>query len=253
MNSAHDGGVTIPTLERHISLEIAFNVRHLGGYRTRSGGRTSDRIIRAASLHRLTPDSVADLAGNGLAVVVDFRSAVEVERDVTPDMAQHGITNLNVPVFQSDAAPSALGDNFPGFGAIYERFLEQGGAAYRALAETILDYDGVVLFHCAAGKDRTGVASMLLLELAGVSESDIVADYAESSYHLESEKPVWLERMAARGMDARLAEQLLGSHPEAMEHTLDVLRHRWGSAAGYLRAQGLPGSDIERLQERLVG
>jgi protein-tyrosine phosphatase len=245
--------VTIPTLERHISLEIAFNVRHLGGYRTRSGGRTSDRLIRAASLHRLTSGSVADLAANGLAAVVDFRSAVEVARDTTPDMRRHGIANVNVPVFQSEAAPSALGENFPGFGAVYVRFLEQGGAAYRALAETILASDGAVLFHCAAGKDRTGVAAMLLLDLAGVGEADIVADYAESSYHLESEKPAWLERMSERGMSHELADQLLGSHPEAMEHTLDVLRHRWGSAAGYLRAQGMPGPDIERLQERLVG
>jgi protein-tyrosine phosphatase len=183
---------------------------------------------------------------------VDFRSTVEVERDVTPDMTRHGVRNIQAPVFQSDAAPSALGEDFPGFGAIYERFLDQGGGAYRTLAETVLDYDGSVVFHCAAGKDRTGVGAMLLLELAGVAEVDIVADYAESAYHLESERPVWIERMTGRGMSPELSEKLLGSHPEAMEVTLDVLRHRWGSAAGYLRSQGMTGQRIEQLQERLV-
>jgi protein-tyrosine phosphatase len=251
-NVTDDVPVTTTTLERHISLEIAFNVRHLGGYSAANGRRTTARVIRAASLHRLTPKSVAHLAANGLKTIVDFRSTAEVERDRTPDMNEHRVRNINVPVFESDAAPSALGDNFPGFGAVYERFLDQGGTAYRTLAQSVLDAEGAVLFHCAAGKDRTGVGAMLLLELAGVAESDIVADYAESADRLESERPVWIERMTERGMSPELSEKLLGSHPEAMEFTLDVLRHRWGSAAGYLRAQGMSGQRIEQLQERLV-
>jgi protein-tyrosine phosphatase len=244
--------VTIPTLERHISLEIAFNVRHLGGYEAAQGRRTRDRLVRSASLHRLTPESVHQIVAAGVSTIVDLRSTAEVERDVTPDMSTQSVRNVHAPVFQSDAAPSAMGDNFPGFGTVYERFLEQGGPAYRTLAESVLESDGVVLFHCAAGKDRTGVAAMLLLDLSGVGERDIVADYAESEYHLESERPVWMERMSERGMSPELSAKLLGSHPEAMEITLDVLRHRWGSAAGYFRAQGMSGHQIERLQERLV-
>lgn len=248
----HNGDVTVPTLERQLSIQIAFNVRHLGGYRAAGNRTTGQRVVRAASLHRLTSDSVSSLVESGLRVIVDLRSTVEVERDVTPDMSQHDVNNLHVPVFQADASPAALGEDFPGFGQVYERFLEQGGHAFRALAEAIVNTDGTVLFHCAAGKDRTGVGAMLLLDLAGVDESTIVADYAESAGHLQSERPVWLQRMAQRGVSNELAEELLGSEPEAMEYTLDVLRHRWGSAAGYLRAQGMSTANIERLQERLV-
>src|SRR5690606_23117977 len=128
----------------------------LGGYPAPGKRRTRADVIRSASLHRLTTESIASLRETGITTIVDLRSTVERERDVTPDMSAHNVANVHLPVFESDASPSGLGENFPGFGPIYERFLENGGNAYRRLCEHIAASDGGVLFHCAAGKDRTG-------------------------------------------------------------------------------------------------
>lgn len=243
--------MTTDTIDRVIDLEVSFNIRHMGGYVTKSG-RTSSRIIRAGSLHRLQSHSIERLAGMGVRSVIDFRSSTELERSPTPAMGGHGIWVRNVPVFNADASPTGLKENFPGFGPVYERFLDQGAAAYRALAETVAETDGGVLFHCAAGKDRTGVAAALLLDLAGADDEVIVSDYTETARHLAPEIPRFLEDMAGRGIERGFAEQLLSSEAEAMESTLATIRHRWGGAEGYFASIGVAPATIQRVQERLV-
>lgn len=240
------------TLTRTINLEVAFNVRHLGGYRAANGRRTPATIIRSAGLHRLTGGGSRQVADLGVRTIIDLRSEVERERDVTPDLAPLGIRTVWAPVFQSDASPSGLGKDFPGFGKVYERFLDDGQAAWRTTAETIGAAPGAVIVHCSAGKDRTGVAAALLLDLAGVERDEIVADFAESAGNLAPERDRWLPAMEKRGISAALTEQLLASDPEDMEYLLDRLHRRWGGAAGYLRSTGLESSTIEKLQQKLV-
>lgn len=241
----------IPTIERVITLEVAHNVRHVGGYR--AGERTtSARIIRAASLHRLTNDSIDALRSLGVKAVVDFRSQRELEQTPTPAALSESIAVTHAPVFTSDASPAGFDTEFPGFGPVYQRFLDEGKPAYRALAETILRTDGSVLFHCAAGKDRTGVAAALLLELAGVDDDAIVSDYAETERHLAPEIPTWIEKMGERDIPAERAEKLLRSDPVAMKQTLANLRSGWGGAAGYFEATGLSVPQIDLLRERVL-
>lgn len=238
--------------DRELRLEIAHNVRHLGGYQTASGRTTSESVIRSASLHRLTGNSMRGLAEAGVTTIIDFRSDAERVRSVTPDPAPYGIRHIHAPVFQEDASPVGMEHEFPGFGTVYQRFLEMGRDAYRTLIEVTAESDGRVLFHCAAGKDRTGVAAAILLEIAGVDDETIVADYTLTEPLLQPMLEQWLPEMRERGVDEARARQLLAAPRDAIETALQALRGKHGSAEGYARDLGVSHSTISGLRARLL-
>lgn len=244
------------TALRTIDVEVAYNVRHLGGYATRSGRRTSENLVRSASLHRLTDAGAAHLADFGIDIVVDFRSSTEREHMATPELMHHGIRHVHAPVFQSNASPVNLSEGFQGYGEVYGRFLDTGRDAYRTFFETVATSEGRVLFHCAAGKDRTGVAAALLLMLAGVDDRDIVEDYSHSAALLkpqwESWQPTEEEKARATQITPELRDRLLASDPEDMEITILNIRSRWGSAEAYMASIGIRPATIERVYERMT-
>lgn len=244
--------MTTATLTREITLDVAHNVRHIGGYRTRGGRTTSPAFIRSGGLQALTAESLIEIRRLGIRTVIDFRSAPERDEHATPDLAQYAIRQVVAPVFEADGSPAGLAASFPGYASVYRSFLETGRKAYRTLAETIASSEGGVLFHCAVGKDRTGVAAALLLDLAGVPEATIIEDYAHSGRLLLPMLPKWKEGMAARGMDVSQAEELMASHPSDMADLLDHLGATWGSAAGYLSSIGVSQPVLTAVRERLL-
>ncbi len=238
---------------RELRLEIAHNVRHLGGYSTSNGRTTHDDIIRSASLHRLTDTGMRHLAEAGVTTIVDLRSNMELERDVTPDPAPYGIRMVHAPVFQYDASPVGLeSEAFPGYGVIYERFLDVGRNAYRTLFETAAEADGRILFHCAAGKDRTGVAAALLLDLAGVDEATIIEDYTLTETLLAPMVAEWLPAMQERGVDPERGKAMMAAPAEAMTSALAHLRGQFGNAEGYAREIGVSDAVVSAVRSRMV-
>jgi protein-tyrosine phosphatase len=109
-----------------------------------------------------------------------------------------------------------------------------------------------VLFHCAAGKDRTGLAAALLLDLAGVAEDEIIADYVLSAELLRPQMDEWLSRMAEREIEEQRALQLMAANADDMRTTLRTIERRWGSAAGYLASIGLDDGVVDLARVRLA-
>lgn len=245
--------MTLTIESRLLEIEVAHNVRHLGGYRTSGGKSTNNSIVRSAGLHRLTPNGIGTLADHGIRVVVDLRSAAEREREATPSLESGGIATVSAAVFDIDASPEGLGKNFTGYAPVYRSMLETGREAYRTLFETIARTDGGVLFHCTAGKDRTGIASALLLGIAGVPYQLIVEDYAVSEGLLMPLMPAWLPRIQERGLTEEQARGMLASHPGAMESTLEHIDEQWGGPDGYMLDIGVARDEIDQLRARLVG
>ena len=129
-----------------------------------------------------------------------------------------------------------------------ERAQETVARSIRVLAETPADASAV--YHCAAGKDRTGVLSALLLALFGVDENLIIADYALSQDKhgpgdRPAERPAWLRRGVA---DA--PPETLHAKPETMHELLGELRKRFGGVEAYARTCGIGPDTIELLRER---
>lgn len=255
MQSVTNATTERETTDRKIPLEIAHNVRHLGGHPTAGGQETTATdLFRSGSLHELTAAGQAALAGLGVRVVVDFRSDVEHERYPTPDLSASDINVIKAPVFQTDASPGALArvESFPGYAATYRQFLTEGGRAFRTLFETIATVSGPVLFHCAAGKDRTGVAAALLLDLAGVPDEHIIEDYALSTAELEPIVEERLDRFKEYGISIEIGRKMMAAPPRDMELTLDFIRSRWGSAAGYMGSLGLAPATIDAVRARML-
>lgn len=246
-------GMTTKELTRDIELEVAFNVRHMGGYRTADGRRTTESIIRGASLHRLTERGVGALRDEGVTAVVDLRSGVERRDTATPDLGFAGIRMVAAPVFEQDGSPVGMREAFPGYATVYQRLLDIGRTAYRRLFETIAETDGRVLFHCAAGKDRTGVGAVLLLSLAGAGADDIVRDYSVSRERLAGAMPFFEKNMRERGGDVSKLAALMASNPEDLRATLVHLDERWGGADGYLAEIGVSEAVRGEVRAKLVG
>jgi protein-tyrosine phosphatase len=113
--------------------------------------------------------------------------------------------------------------------------------------------EGGVLIHCAAGKDRTGLISALLLGLVGVPAETIAADYAMTAELLRPRDEAWLAAAAPEERAER--EALLARYApraEVMVEVLAGLEERYGGVEGYLRAAGVSPADLDRLRERLL-
>src|SRR5207249_1518323 len=138
------------------------------------------------------------------------------------------------------------------WGARMRRLAEAAQAPIAHLITLLAEAAGPVVYRCAAGKDRTGVVSAVLLGLLGVRDEVVVADYAATGENLDA----IIERlMAARGyqtMLAALPPDTLHAEAETMIAFLARIRERYGSMRGYVRAAGVADAVVERLAERLL-
>ncbi|WP_338090421.1 tyrosine-protein phosphatase [Planosporangium thailandense] len=246
------------TVDRVIPFSTVFNFRDLGGYPAAAGSTVRwSRLYRSDGLHRLTPVDFEDFAALGVRTVLDLRRPDELEADgrvaESLGLAYH---NLN---FHADLWPQfTLGAALPRYLADRYAEMAEGGLTGRnavaASLRLIADSDSTPLvFHCAAGKDRTGVLAALTLSLLGVADDDIAADYALSA---ESERRFreWRRSLAADRPeeDGHSPWQVDPCPRDAMHLFLVELRERHGSVEGYARRAGITDAQIERLREHML-
>ncbi|MCC6616828.1 MAG: tyrosine-protein phosphatase [Anaerolineae bacterium] len=240
------------TYPRHIELEGAYNVRDLGGYTTRKGQVTRwRRVFRADSLHRLTMEDQEKLADLGIRTILDLRRPDEVSLLPNVFAGTNGFIYTHIALFGNPPRPRRLPAP-PSLAEIYRHLLDDAWQPlvniFRHLA---LHSDQPLLFHCTAGKDRTGLVAALLLAVADVTFDQIAADYALSKRFIE---PMMDELRAGRPamIDVGAYERLLDAEPSAMLETLGYLQSAYGGSAGYLRSIGLSEDDIMRLRRLLL-
>ena len=125
-------------------------------------------------------------------------------------------------------------------------------SAFKAVERPQYQIHQPVVFHCAAGKDRTGLLAAILLGALGVSDDDIVGDYALTARHMD---PI-IERMRTTPGYAEIVGKLpaatFSSRPEAMTGTLAGVRALWGSMREYVAANGLRADELLRLEKAVL-
>ena len=235
------------TIERHLEWDGCFNVRDLGGLTT-TDGRPIRRgaIVRGDSASRLTDVGWSALRAHGIRTIVDLRDPTERIADAAPRPA--GLTTVELPL--EDRTDEAFWDRWrhlSGTPLYYRAFLEQWperfSAVFAAIAEAA---PGGLLIHCAAGRDRTGLVTLILLALAGVAPDEIAADYALSAERLRV-------RFASEGRadeDAYAQEHLRQASTSARAVILETLASL--DAAAYLRAGGLRPDQQAAIISRLL-
>lgn len=224
------------------------NVRDLGGHPTRDGGITRWRsLLRSDDLAQLTPKGVAALLAYGITTVIDLRWAEERELAPTPIIAAAPqIRYVHLSLLTDTAAQwrELCGEcsKEQWKCLVLERGQPQLTAVLRVIAAAA---PGPLLFHCVAGKDRTGLLSALLLSIADVEPAAIAADYARSTAMLSTP---YLKRYP----DADPAELLeaLRCPPEGVYNMLAWLGQRGGTCA-WLQSVGLTAAEIDALRARL--
>jgi protein tyrosine/serine phosphatase len=244
-----------------LEWEGCVNVRDLGGLPTEDGRRTRRHsVVRADNIRRLTDEGWHALEQHGVTRIVDLRFPEELAQDPPRDVdvevvhvsllgAGFGADPEYVRRLDAhlDAVDDAADHHAWSYVDFLERYRDRFGLAVAAIADAPA---GVVVFHCAGGKDRTGLVAALLLRLAGVARDEIGADYARSGANLAPLFEAWLA-----GVDDELlrrrGEKLSRTPPEAMVRVLEEIERRYGDVAGYLRAAGVTEEQLERLRERL--
>ncbi|OKK19306.1 protein tyrosine phosphatase [Streptomyces sp. CB00455] len=253
------------------------NLRDLGGTPL-PGGRTvrPGLVLRSGRLDRLDLEADPVVAALGLRTVIDFRTAVE--RADRPDRVPAGARGLAADVLADQVhtgrmpAAAHLGDLLSDpavaeehlgggkaqamFGEVYRSFVHSASAqaAYRLLLTEAADPDaGPLLFHCTAGKDRTGWGATVILSLLGADDDTLMAEYLSVNPAVRQAFAPMIEGFTVSGGDPDIALALIGVFPSYLRAALDEVATRYGSMEKYVReGLGVPDETVGALRARLV-
>lgn len=179
---------------REIAFESILNFRDLGGYQTADGRKVAwRRLFRSGNLAEMTENDFNKFHKElGISVIIDLRSDYEIKRQGLGIVSNPGIMHRNV-CFITDGGKKEMNDRqFQGvthLGETYFNMVHTPGFGEKVVEalEVIADNNSTPLvFHCFAGKDRTGILASMILSSLNVSDADIAADYALSAPYMKA-------------------------------------------------------------------
>ncbi|MFK5676141.1 tyrosine-protein phosphatase [Ligilactobacillus sp. LYQ60] len=254
-------------MERILPLERGINLRELGGYETADGRHVRwHKLMRSGHLGELSKADKATLKAAGLRQVVDLRE--EAETIVVPDRPMHGVSfhHMSVYPFTNQLSQNV---GFARMARLNRVGLSLAGQAYaqmltdphalgvwRELFAVLLKNrrrHQAVLFHCTAGKDRTGVAAFLVLNALGVRRADILRDYMLTNLTFSSLSPSELNELLVPGQDAALVNEM-NKQPMVSEQDFKVMELTIQLMAGDFMAYltnivGITSRQVARLRK----
>jgi protein-tyrosine phosphatase len=234
--------------ERLLTFPALLNARDLGGYPTVDGGQTRWRsLLRSDDLAQLTHAGVRALSDYGVETVLDLRWAEEIVLNPSPINSHapqvryvHSPLLASTPAEWRELAQGCEKERWKS--VVLQQVRPQLRDVLRVIAAASA---GPLLFHCVAGKDRTGLIAALLLTLADVEPQSIAADYAESSQMLGN---AYLVRY--KDVDPHDVLENVRC-PEEGVHNMLAYLGREGGIREYLGKIGLQSEEIVRLRARL--
>ncbi|ATH16329.1 protein tyrosine phosphatase [Delftia acidovorans] len=239
-----------PAPSRSIRLDGASNFRDLGGYTGLDGRRVRWRtLFRADHLAGLSAADLDVLQGLKLARSADFRGKMESAHLAYewPGIARHALI-VEPTVVQRASALIAAGNDLTAAHAeelmqdTYRSFVHDYAPRFAQLFQLLLDSQDPLVFHCTAGKDRTGWAAALLLTALGVDEDTVMQDYLLTN-QLYQRPTTTFAPMPAEVMDVLWRVQA-----SYLAAATDMVRADFGGMQGYLRdALGIDSAARERL------
>ncbi len=252
-------------IARRLNWPNCQNTRDLGGLPLLAGGVTrAGVLVRSDNLASLTPAGRQAMIRYGIATVIDLRAESEIKGSpgppfskfqtstpgspIEPEVDAYIPTYLNLPLVDDEVAVDL--SKAPSMHDGYRMIIDRRQMAFGRIFNAIAQADGPVLFHCFAGKDRTGVVAAMMLSLTGVDSEAIGADYAETDAQLAARYREWLAKASPERLEEMRAE--LQCPPEWMLSTLEHVDQKWGGVASYLEAAGVPPSNIDRLTAKLT-
>jgi protein tyrosine/serine phosphatase len=243
-----------PEVKRIIELDGCLNFRDLGGYKTQDGRHLrTGQLFRSDALHYMTETDVRTVRDEiGVRVVIDLRSSGEIRSEGTGPLSSPPMAYHHLPLFDGTQDVADLKEVPIELDDQYLFILRTAQGPISQVLRILANAPTPAVFHCAAGKDRTGVISALLLSLLGVSEKDIVEDYVFTSLNLDQIVQRLQKTPGYQEIFERLPPSTLHARPETMVSFLSGVRRTYGSMQGYARAAGIDEATVSALERKLL-
>jgi protein-tyrosine phosphatase len=251
--------------ERVVPLEGGHNFRDIGGYATVDGQTVARGLVyRSGTMAELSDNDHLVLEALGLKVICDFRSSTERERRPSRFSAnatyeiwsrdhQTSAGDLTVQLRKPDATADTARHYIQ---EAYRHLAYEQAPSYRELFRRIAYGPLPLVFHCAAGKDRTGIAAALLLDLLGVERAVIMQDYALTDQFfargcdLISKDPFGAK---LEGIAQNVWEPIMRADPVYLTTMFEVVEQRHGSVRKFLQDElELSDADLDAVRARLL-
>ena len=281
--------IMIPSYEaiiapRHVTVSGIYNMRDLGGLRRANGQQTKQHVVyRADNLGWLNPEGVSALEDLGIRTVIDLRSDSEVTSTPNPFRSHSSICYLHIDFLSTliDFLSTLRNEPSSGEGEWYQskspdgllelpvylnvrkywKWLVECQVQLRAVIEALSAVNATpAVFHCLAGKDRTGVVAALLQSLSGVDDAVIAADYTHTARNntaglLSVHGPEGLQdpTIIQSPIKDYLDYQRQFCPAETMLLLLFMIQVHYGTTEAYLRHIGINAATMDRLMKLLVG
>jgi len=251
---------------RQIKLQGAQNVRDLGGYVTKNGKVVkAHKILRAAALAKLTKADIKKLTKTyHLKTDIDLRSKQEVKQ--APDVKIKGVSYKFNPVFPSTSmdmsgfANMQAGQGVKTMEEFYRTAVlsKTGRKAYKQVFKLLLSTpkNKSVLYHCTAGKDRTGMATALILSALKVDRKTIMQDYLLSNKYLAASNAKTIAAAKAKGASPAMIANLkavMGVQKSYLNASFKAIDKKYGNVNNYQhKGLGLSNKDLQKLQKNYL-
>lgn len=249
------------TVTREFSMIGGDNFRDAGGYRTADGRKVMwGKLYRSASVGRYTAEDQALIRALSVGSIIDLRSTRERQADKSPwmqgadvgywtrdyDLSGGNLGALFAKGAKIDAA-TMRGAMIDG----YRAFPKEQAASYRVLFDRLLHSDKAVIVNCTAGKDRTGLATALVLSALGVPRDTIMQDYLLSNSALDMDR--LLADAGLNALPADAIKPLLDVEPAYLDAAFEQIDKDYGSVENYLKRElGVDRAAIQRLRQRML-
>ena len=231
------------TEKRRLELENIINCRELGGYSGKYGTTAYRRFLRCSVPAVPTKNDIKALLDYGVTTIIDLRGNEESITTPTgfesiPGINYHHVSLFEINVANNEFVAMTLAES-------YEYIIDNYSQAIKKVLGIIADApDGVVMYHCFFGKDRTGIMSMLLMHIAGLPLEDIIADYQLSYTYLLPY--INTHRDTLWDVDASMHYSL----PETIAEVINHINEKYGSVPEYLTHSGVETEIIEKIRKR---
>lgn len=243
---------------RQLTIEGSYNVRDLGGLPTADGQVTRWKtLIRAGNLDQVTAGGCQYVTDYGVQTVIDLRDEWEVESYPNVFAKMDGVRYANLPLIgdrcSQDETWKAASEGYTHLHELYAYYLDTCQPQIGAIIGEVAAGSGGTIFHCYAGKDRTGLIAALVLGAVGVTDEAIAEDYAQTNAQIRHLVAEWRAYAVQHERNMADFERDAASDPQTILDTLAYLTTRYGGVIPYLVTSGVRESQLAGLRRRLVG
>lgn len=254
-----------------VPLEGAINFRDIGGYTTTSGKKIlTNKIYRSAEISTLTDHDLKELKNKHISTVIDFRGTKEAK--AAPDRLPEGAHYFLCPAGSEDVDNSnydafleKIKNNDQSFMTDFygKEGIKYFGDRYRLLFQKLLATPNTesILYHCTAGRDRTGMATALLYYILEVPMETIIQDYLASNEFLKQKKKSGKDdsdksfkaMIEKTGLDKETLEDRIALKPEYLNLFFTTIQNKYGSVENFLKEEmGISSHDITKLRQKFT-